>query len=76
MGADEKPKCPECDTEIVMVKDGDKIVTPDTCAKCGFRLKGFTGFQRWLKAAMKEAKPKPTTKKDDDDDVLSSLREL
>lgn len=73
--ADEKPKCPECDTELIFVKDGDKIVPPDDCAKCGFKLKGFAGFSRWLAAAVKSAKakaPKPEKKKDDED-FMSSI---
>lgn len=74
---DDKPKCPECDTEIVMVKDGDKLVPPDNCSKCGFRLKGFAGFNRWLRAAMKiNTPPKKETKDDDKDDFLSELRNL
>lgn len=77
--ANDKPKCPECDTEIMMVKDGDKVVPPDACAKCGFRLKGFPGFKRWIAAAFKEFKAqqkKEHKSSDDNDDFLSFLGNL
>lgn len=43
------PKCPECDTELVLI-DGKP---PEACAKCGFTLEGFETFFRWFKKAMK-----------------------
>lgn len=70
-----KPKCPECATELVLVEG--KI--PDKCPKpeCGFPLKGYAPFKRWLTAAIKEAKPAKTGKKDDDDDnPFSALANL
>lgn len=72
-----KPKCPSCETELVLI-DG-KI--PDKCPKpeCGFVLKGYAGFKQWLATALKELKPaKPANKKDDDDDdsPFSSLAQL
>jgi hypothetical protein len=67
MAQNDQPKCPECDTAIIFVKDGDKLVPPDNCAKCGFKLSGFEGFKRWLAAAIKSMKPageeKPRTGK-------------
>lgn len=55
---DDKPKCPECDTQLVLV-DGKP---PEECQNCHFLLAGFPDFMRWLKAATKltdAAKPKP-----------------
>lgn len=49
---EEKPKCPECDTEFVLV-DGK---VPDKCAKCGFAIGAYQPFRRLLKAFAKEEK--------------------
>ena len=43
------PRCPECDTELVMVNDKP----PAECAKCDFTLEGYDVFFRWFKKAMK-----------------------
>lgn len=52
----EKPKCPECDTELILVND--KL--PEECAKCGFDLSGFQIFERMYKVIKKkETPPKP-----------------
>ena len=56
---DEKPKCPECQTELVLIEG--KV--PEECQKCGFLLKGYEPFKRWLTAALKENKPKTPEKK-------------
>lgn len=47
-----KPKCPECDTELVLVNND----LPEKCSKCGFVIDGFDAFSRWFKLAMKKAK--------------------
>lgn len=54
------PKCPECDTELVLI-NGEP---PEKCAKCGFVLEGYEVFFRWFKKAMKayedgKTPPKP-----------------
>lgn len=55
-----KPKCPECETEIVLTNDE----MPDECGKCGMMLKGFPQFIRWLSAWEKmKAQKKPASKK-------------
>lgn len=69
-----KPKCPECDTELVLVNNE----LPDKCAKCGFVLDGWESFFRWHKLAQKKLKegeqppspPNPPKKKKG---VFSSL---
>lgn len=48
-----KPKCPECDTELVLVEGKP----PDECGKCGFLLSGYPEFQRWISAALKAITP-------------------
>lgn len=51
-----KPKCPECDTELVLI-DGKP---PEECAKCGFVLAGyFDIFERWMAAWKKKNMPEP-----------------
>jgi hypothetical protein len=44
-----KLKCPECDTELVLVNEE----APEECPKCGFVLAGWDGFGRWMKAYLK-----------------------
>lgn len=60
--ADEKPKCPECDTELVLIEGKN----PEKCDKCGFVLAGFAGFERWLAAIEKKrtAKKKASAAKE------------
>jgi len=75
--ADEKPKCPACETELVLIEG--KL--PDKCPKpeCGFVLKGFAAFEKWLEIALKRAKakqPRPPKKDDDDDSQFSVLANL
>lgn len=81
MAEQEKPKCPECGTEVVMLKEGDKIVAPKECAKCGFRLSGFSGFKRWFAAAAREyetdqRKKKAENKGEDAADFLDTFRDM
>lgn len=65
MPEEQKPKCPDCETELILV-DGK---LPEKCAKCGFHLKGFGGFSRWFGVAAKQFETKkPTPKKTTDDD--------
>ena len=52
----EKPKCPECETELVEVNGK----MPEECAKCGFDLAGFPIFERmWNVIKKKEKPPEP-----------------
>ena len=69
---EEKPKCPECDTELVLVEDKP----PQKCPKCGFLLQGFGQFERWVKAATKRSKKKATSQTDDDDSPFAALGKI
>lgn len=71
----DKPKCPECDTEIVLV-DGKP---PDECAKCKFPFKTFAGFNRLFTAAVKEWRAKNPKKgggAGDEKDFFDALRDI
>lgn len=67
----EKPKCPECQVELVLVENE----LPEKCEKCGFLIKGYLPFLRWFKQAVKDATPKETPKKKTSN-PLSGLLEL
>ena len=54
-----KPKCPECETELVLVENE----MPEQCAKCGFLIKGYLPFLRWFRQAQKDTQPAPAPKK-------------
>lgn len=71
MPTEDKPKCPDCETELVLV-DGK---LPEKCAKCGFYLKGFPAFTRWFGVAAKqfEKGTKKKTAPADDDSPLAAL---
>ncbi len=56
-----KPKCPECDTELVLVNGQ----IPEKCAKCDFQLDGWEPFLRWFKKA-KELTEKKEEKKEEE----------
>ena len=44
-----KPKCPECDVELVLV-DGK---LPEKCEKCGFNIAAYQPLKRMLSAFAK-----------------------
>jgi transcription initiation factor TFIIIB Brf1 subunit/transcription initiation factor TFIIB len=57
-----KPKCPSCETELVLVNNE----LPEKCAKCGFVIEGYSIFENWFAKAMakyekakEQALPKP-----------------
>lgn len=56
---EEKPKCPECGVELVLVENN----LPEKCEKCGFLIKGYKPFLRWFQQAVKDSKPKEPPKK-------------
>ena len=66
---DPKPKCPECDVELVTV-DGK---LPEKCAKCGFNIAAYGPFRRLLEAYAKEKKPGSKEKSDSFSAWLESL---
>lgn len=68
----EKPKCPKCGVELVLVKEGEMETLPKKCEKCNFRIQGFDQFLDWLETASekvtekkKAAKKKATSGEDD-----------
>ena len=75
MPVDPKPKCPECDTEYVLV-DGKP---PAECAKCKFPFTTYVGFNRLFTAAVKDWRaknPKKGGQPAEEDSFFDSLREL
>jgi ribosomal protein L37AE/L43A len=78
MPENDKPKCPDCDVEIVLVEGK----MPDKCAKCGFHLKGFGGFSRWFQVAARNFeketadKKKKKTQEEGSDSPLAALGDL
>ena len=68
---EEKPKCPECQVELVLVNNE----MPEKCEKCGFLIKGYQPFLRWFKQAQKDTTPAPEPKKKSSN-PFASLSEL
>lgn len=70
MPEEKKPKCPECETELVLI-DGK---LPKKCAKCGFQIAAGKQFDRLMDAYFKnKKKQKPETEEDDDDSFFGAL---
>lgn len=57
MPEDPKPKCPKCETELVLVEG--KL--PPRCQKCNFLLAGWGDFAEWFDVAVKKTAPKKKT---------------
>lgn len=68
----EKPTCPECDTEVVLVEN--KL--PEKCPKCGFLFQGFPMFERWVKAATKRQRKQSQKKDDENESPFAALGRL
>ena len=66
-----KPKCPNCETELVLVEGKP----PARCAKCGILMSGFPDFMKWLEAGIEKigAKRKKDNKTDDDESPFAIL---
>lgn len=70
--AEEKPKCPECETELVLVEGKP----PEKCAKCGLNLRAYSGLARILDVYEKNKSKKKKQTESEDDGFLSILGKL
>lgn len=64
MPEEPKPKCPKCETELVLVEG--KL--PPRCGKCDFLLVGHSDFQDWFDVAIKKSAKKKSPSTDTGND--------